>query len=147
MAIDTSGKWWIGSDPMDIREYLQAYSQEGYPTSQFRLCECTCGSKTFKLEADDNEGAAKRECVKCKKSHFICEGDEYWADAEPEPWVCIECNSTDANVGIGFAMYADEPTEVKWIYVGCRCSKCGILGCFAGWKIGYSPSAQLLDRV
>jgi hypothetical protein len=25
--------------------------------------------------------------------------------------------------------------------------KCGILGCFAGWKIDYAPSRQLLEQV
>jgi hypothetical protein len=31
--------------------------------------------------------------------------------------------------------------------VGVRCPRCGVLGCFAGWKIGFSPSRHLLDRV
>jgi len=49
------------------------------------------------------------------------------------------------NVGVGFSLYDDG--EVRWLYLGERCSKCGILGCFAGWKVGYSPSKGLLEQV
>jgi hypothetical protein len=40
-----------------------------------------------------------------------------------------------------------EDGEVHWLYVGERCVRCGTLGCFAGWKIAYSPSKQLLEQV
>ncbi len=75
---------------------------------------------------------------------FICDSEEYWSDATPEQWKCIECGFTSANVGIGFSLYEDG--EVRWLYVGERCANCGILGCFAGWKIAYSPSKQLLEQ-
>ncbi|OOV47700.1 hypothetical protein B1J94_14730 [Leptospira kirschneri serovar Grippotyphosa] len=63
MTVNTSGKWWIGSEPTDIAEFLSAYSQDGYPISEFRLSKCECGSVTFGLEADDNEGVARRLCT------------------------------------------------------------------------------------
>ncbi|MGA7753515.1 MAG: hypothetical protein WCB05_11810 [Candidatus Sulfotelmatobacter sp.] len=50
-----------------------------------------------------------------------------------------------ANVGVGFSLYDDG--EIRWVYFGERCSACGILGCFAGWKVAYSPSKQLLEQV
>jgi hypothetical protein len=40
MGIDKSGKWWIGASPDDIKEYLEAYAAEGYPTQQFRQAKC-----------------------------------------------------------------------------------------------------------
>ena len=49
------------------------------------------------------------------------------------------------DVGVGFSLYDDG--EVRWLCVGERCPKCGILGCFAGWKVGYSPSKGLLEQV
>jgi len=49
------------------------------------------------------------------------------------------------HIGIGFSLYDDG--EIRWLYVGERCATCGILGCFAGWKIAYSPSKQLLEQV
>jgi len=146
MSIDTTGKWWVGSAPEDLEEYLAAYSSDGYESSVFRLALCTCGSVQFKLEADDNEGTARRTCTACRMEHFICDSEDYWSDAEPETWQCVECHSSSANVGVGFALYADS-SDIKWLYVGARCSTCGVLGCFAGWKVGYGPSNDLLNRV
>jgi hypothetical protein len=31
--------------------------------------------------------------------------------------------------------------------VGVRCVSCGVLGCFASWKVAYSPSHYLIERV
>lgn len=147
MAVDTSGKWWVGDQPDDIGEFLRAYATKGYEVGEFRLAKCECGSLEFTLEADDDEGVARRTCVSCKKPHFICDSGEYWTDAEPETWKCVECDSQKANVGVGFSLYDDDPTGVKWLYVGERCAKCGVLGCFAGWKVALSDALHLLDEV
>jgi hypothetical protein len=146
MSIDESGKWRVGSVPGDIRGFLEAYATEGYEVHDFRLARCECGSNSFHLEADDNEGVAKRTCSKCTRHHFLCDCEEYWEDAEPEMWKCIECKSEDANIGVGFSLYEDDG-EIRWLYVGYRCARCGVLGCFAGWKIAYAPSKQLIDQV
>lgn len=146
MSINKSGKWWIGSAPQDIEEFLAAYSADAYATEEFRLASCACGSGEFKLEADDKEGTARRTCSRCGREHFICDSGEYWEDAEPETLSCIECNSQHANIGVGFSLYPDDG-EIKWLYVGYRCAKCGVLGCFAGWKVAYAPSRQLFDQV
>jgi hypothetical protein len=144
MSIDKSVKWWIGTNSSDIKEYLEAYAADGYSVSEFRLAKCTCGSEVFTLLADDNEGCAKRICASCGQEMFICDSGEFWADASPEEWKCIGCGSNNANLGVGFSLYDDG--EIRWLYVGERCSTCGILGCFAGWKVAYSPSKQLLDQ-
>jgi hypothetical protein len=146
MAIDKTGKWWVGRKPEDIEEYLQAYSEDSYPTHQFRLCRCECGSVEFKLAASDDEGVARRTCLKCGLAHLLCDSQEYWDEAEPEEWACVECGSHGCNVGVGFSLY-DKGQDIKWLYVGTRCALCGILGCFAGWKVGSSPSLQLMDQV
>lgn len=146
MAIDRKPEWWVGDQPDDLREYLEAYAPEGYEVHEFRLSECTCGSNQFLLWADDNEGCAKRRCSSCGREHFICDSEDYWDDAAPDQWTCLECNATgnSCNIAIGFSLYPDG--EIRWLYVGVRCSACGILGCFAGWKIAYSPSRHLLDQ-
>jgi hypothetical protein len=147
MSIETSGKWWVGSEPADIRGFLEPYAEKGYEVHQFRLSNCECGSTEFRLHADDNEGVAQRVCVKCRAERFICDSGEYWEDAEPEEWRCIECYSDACNIGVGFSQYPDSPTSIKWIYIGVRCARCGILGCFAGWKVGQDGVAHLLDQV
>jgi hypothetical protein len=145
MSTDTSGKWWVGSEPEDIRAFLQGYASPGYEVHEFRLATCICGSNAFLLEADDSEGVAKRVCASCSREHLLCDSAEYWQDAEPERWQC-ECGSRRTNVGVGFSLY-DDDHEIRWLYVGCRCAQCGILGCFAGWKVAYAPSRHLLDQV
>ena len=149
MTIDKSGEWWIGSDINDLNEYLIAFTEDGYPIDEFRLAKCECGCDTFFLEADFDQGTARRTCVKCKKQHFICDSEEIWEESEPEEWACV-CDFHETNIGVGFAMRKCEPGEepdVKWINVGCRCTKCGTLSCFVDWKIDYGPSHHLLDQV
>ena len=51
MAIDTSGKWWVGSEAADIADYLKAYQAEGHEVNATRLCRCHCGSTAFELKA------------------------------------------------------------------------------------------------
>src|SRR5882672_4189821 len=119
MSIDTSGKWWVGTDPQDMKEYLEAYSEEGYKVQEFRLSKCQCGSLEFQLDADDTEGVAKRTCTKCKREYFICDSHDFWNEAEPEHWSC-DCGSEATNVGVGFSL-RKPGGEVRWLYVGCRC--------------------------
>jgi hypothetical protein len=94
MSVDKSGKWWVGSNPNDIREFLESYTSDGYVAQEFRLAKCVCGSDTFELFADDGEGVAQRVCTSCGVEHFICDSEEYWAEATPKKWKCIECGST-----------------------------------------------------
>jgi hypothetical protein len=144
MSIDTSGKWWVGTGAQDMEEYLKAYSAQSYKVQEFRLSKCACGSLEFQLDADDDSGVAKRTCAKCKQEHFICDSEEFWEEAEPQHWKC-DCGSAATNVGVGFSL-RESGGEIRWLYVGCRCAKCGCLGCFAGWKIDYAPSRQLLEQ-
>jgi hypothetical protein len=146
VSINTSGKWWIGNEPVDIREFLKAYASQGYKVDEFRLARCDCSSEVFYLDADGTEGAAKRQCVKCGAEHFICDSEEYWEETGPERCTCVECGGESVNVGVGFSLYKDAE-DVRWLYVGVRCVACGILGCFADWKVAYGPSHHLLNSV
>jgi len=145
VTIDTSGEWWKGSEPYDLREYLDAL-EETYPIDAFALAKCQCGTMSFQLEFDSSEGVARRTCSKCSHAHFICDSEEYWSEAEPQTWKCIECANPYGNIGVGFSLYEGE-TDVRWLYVGVRCAACGTLGCFADWKVGYGPSDHLMGLV
>ena len=146
MTVDRTGKWWVGDTAQDIKPYLEAYASDGYPLHVFRLAKCACGGEVFRFFADDHEGVAKRVCAQCNTEHYICDSQEFLPQAAPEEFVCIECGSNSCNIGAGFSLY-DDKGAIKWLYLGERCAACGILGCFAGWKIGYEPSLQLMDQV
>src|SRR5262245_57908527 len=96
MVIDTSGKWWVGSDPTDIADYLRAYKAEGYEIHETRLCKCNCGSTVFELEADRGEGCAQRTCVVCRTKHLICDSAEYWPRPNPRIGSAQNANATPA---------------------------------------------------
>src|SRR5262245_23251146 len=148
MAIDKSGQWWTGSEPDDIRAYLVAYEAEGHQVHETRLCQCGCGSMAFRLEADRDEGCARRTCAGCGARHFICDSAEYWDEAAPERWHCT-CGSDTCDLGVDFSLYESEggaPPDVRWISVGSRCTQCGTLGSFVDWKVGYGPSNGLLEE-
>ena len=145
MTIDTSGKWWTGSSPSDVGEYLRALSASGYPVTEFRQARCHCGHECFSLAVEQDEGIARRTCEKCSAEHFICDSGEHWTSKlRLKKLKCPTCRSMIANVGVGFALYEDRQS-VQWLYVGHRCAGCGTLGSMVDWKVGYEPSLQLLE--
>jgi hypothetical protein len=144
--IDTSGKWWKGSSPEDLDEYLRALSASSYPISEFRLSQCSCGGVRFVLRVEQDEGIAKRVCESCSAENFICDSAEHSRPGQRlKPFKCVTCKSKVANVGVGFALYEDEKA-IQWLYVGNRCADCGVLGSMVDWKVGYEPSLHLLGQ-
>lgn len=149
MTIDSSGKWWVGSEATDCEAYLTSYNAGGWPVHETRLCRCPCGSLAFSLQADPNEGCARRICTACGAEHMICDSAEYWDDAEPMEWECVKCQCRSCNLAVGFSLYKQDTSperDIRWISIANRCTACGTLGCFADWKVGYGPSHHLLDQ-
>jgi hypothetical protein len=78
---------------------------------------------------------------------------EDWVEAVEEDGIeryrCIGCGGEEANVGVGFAGYPENPEVdgVKWFYVGVRCVGCGILGCFNEGKVGWGPAVDVYHKV
>jgi hypothetical protein len=146
MTIDTSGEYSTGTEPEDIREYLEAYMAEGYPLSHFRLAQCQCGCAGFVLELDDREGVARRTCTDCGARHYVCDSEEFLEDADFVQQDCPVCGATEHNVGSGFSL-TEDGEAISWIDIGTRCTACKLLGSPVGWKVGYAPSMHLLDQV
>ena len=144
MAIDKSGQWWKGSLPEDMDEYIHELSQQHIQAAEFRHSSCQCGSLEFNLRYDANEGCAVRICSACGDEQYICDSEENVSEAEFESWVCVDCGGSNANLGVGYALRPSN--DVQWVYVVSRCCSCGLLGCYADWKVDYSPSIQLLER-
>ncbi len=144
MAIDQSGKWWKGSDFSDLAEYIRVLTEEGYPAETIVQSVCTCGHSVFRLFVDADEGCAQRRCMACGEATFIGDSAEYWDEAEPKKVRC-PCKHDQFEVGVGFSFRDND--EVKWITVGERCMRCGVLGSAVDWKIDYEPSRHLLTMV
>jgi len=149
--INKSGKWWKGENFKDIKEYLMnLYEQDtGKPLRKILQSKCSCGGLLFSLIFESNEGIAKRVCIKCKKEHFICDSGKYWDDAlkksKPIELKCIECNNKSHEVGVGFEYLKNG--DIKWVTIGARCDKCGLLSSPVDWKIDYSPTKYLEKQV
>ncbi|MBN8608730.1 MAG: hypothetical protein J0L81_17565 [Caulobacterales bacterium] len=146
MTIDTSGKWWVGSEPADVEEYLKAFKAEGYDVDRFKLARCQCKAESFHLAIDDDEGAARRTCSACGAEGFIGDSGKYFANTT-QSYECVECHSLTCNVGVGFSLYELNNTDVRWLSVGVRCSQCGVLGCMIDWKVGGGNDPDFLERV
>ena len=145
MGVDTSGEYWKGTEAADIARYLTDFSADQYPVDVVRTALCSCGSESFRVLADDAAGVAKRICISCGSEHFVCDSAEYSDEADLEECTC-PCGRDEMNLAVGFALYPDN-SEVKWLYIGLRCTSCGVLGCYADWKIAYEPSRHLLDLI
>jgi hypothetical protein len=144
-VIDKSGQWWKGQGFEDLVEYLRQYTSRNYPAGPIVQSLCAeCGSATFALVVDDDEGCAKRQCGGCDAEAFIGDSDEVWDDADPGEAAC-PCGGERFEVGVAFSLRDDG--SVCWITVGARCVACGVLGVYADWKIDYDPTDHLLTAV
>lgn len=144
MVLDTSGRWWRGTEFADISEYLRALTATGYQVADVRQSVCHCGGTVFCLFGDAEQGCAQRVCSRCGTSAFLGDSAEFWAEAEPELWVC-PCGGAEAELGVGFS--EREGGEIRWITVGQRCARCGVLASLVDWKIDYAPTAHLRSQV
>jgi hypothetical protein len=64
--------------------------------------------------------------------------------AVPEECAC-PCGGETFQVAVGFALRDDG--DVRWVSVGLRCTTDGTLGVYADWKIDYSPTNALFEKV
>lgn len=144
-VIDKSGQWWKGEDFNDLSEFITAYSAQNYPTQRVVQSRCeSCGSTRLRLRFDDDEGGAESTCVECGAVRLLLDSEEYWEDADPADASC-PCGGEEFEVGVGFSLRDDG--DVRWVYIGGRCTSCGVLGVFADWKIDYAPTDHLLTNV
>ena len=145
MAIDTSGRWWRGESATDLAEYLRLAAPGGYRVDRVLAAVCAdCAGATFKLRADRDEGGVERTCAGCAKRVLMLDTVDHWDDMDPALIKC-PCRSDLFEVSVSFSLRADD--EIRWVSVGQRCVKDGILGYCADWKIDYGPTRHLLSSV
>ncbi|WP_069166912.1 hypothetical protein [Nocardia altamirensis] len=141
MVIDKSGQWWRGEDLTDLAEFVRAFRANGYKVDRVLESVCAqCDGRAFRVEADDDEGAARRTCTGCGTASFIADSAEYWDDADHGECAC-PCGGMEFAVAVGYALR--DNGDIRWISVGLRCIADGTLGVYADWKIDYSPALDL----
>lgn len=146
MGLRKKGKWWYGDSQADIRDELTRVGElNEYVPTQFADAKCSCGSQTFQLALDDNEGAAVRTCPMCNTEHPIGDSNEYLDEAELQTSICV-CGKHIFEITVGVSLY-DNSDDVRWLYVGCRCPACGLTGCYGDWKNEFIDYRELLKHV
>jgi len=146
MALQKRGKYRYGASQTDIRAELLRYSESNaYVAEHFADAVCKCGEKLFRLALDENEGVAVRTCVACKAEHPIGDSDEFLDEAEPQECGC-PCGQEEFEITVGVALYGGSE-DVRWLYIGCRCPKCGLTAVYGDWKNEFSGYQDFLARV
>ncbi|RLS56376.1 MAG: hypothetical protein DWH91_06865 [Planctomycetota bacterium] len=146
MTHQKRGKRYFGDSQADIRDEILRYSQlNEYLVQHFADAICACGSNTFRLALDDNEGAAVRICTQCKSEHAIGDSEDFLDDASLEECEC-PCGSEAFEITIGVSLY-DGSEDIKWLYLGCRCPKCGLTAVYGDWKNEFIGYKEFLARV
>ena len=146
MALKKRGKYRYGDSQADIREELLRYSKmDEYIAHHFADAVCKCGGKLFQLTLDGDEGAAVRICVACKTEHAIGDSADYLEDAELSECAC-PCGGEEFEISVAVSLY-DDSEDVCWLYLGCRCPKCGLTAVYGDWKNEFNGYQELLARV
>lgn len=143
--IDTSKKYWTGDNADDIDEYLREYSEDNSIDIKPVICS-SCGNDSLQLRIDQNEDAIQIKCAKCNTKKIILDCEEVWEDAKPRLRKCSVCKtSKEYNVRVGFIRR--ENGNVRWVYIGNRCTNCGTLGSYLDWKIDYEPTEEMENNL
>ena len=53
--------------------------------------------------------------------------------------------SKEHNVKVGFVRR--ENGSAKWVYIGSRCTNCGVLASYLDWKINYEPTDEMESNI
>lgn len=138
--IDKNGEYWKSNNQIDIQEYLNAYT-DGLITDVKEVMCPVCGGTAFAILLDEDEGALQVECSSCNTKRFLLDSEELWDTCMPEIAECAICRNRVFNLMIGFVRRQNG--NIKWIYLGERCTECGTLGSHGDWKIDYEPTDDM----
>jgi hypothetical protein len=146
MALKKRGEYYYGDSQADIRDEILRYSKKnGYPAQYFADAVCKCKENVFHLLLDDDEGAAVRICSSCKRKHPIGDSGDFLEDAELQECAC-PCGNEEYEISVGVSLY-DDTEDVKWIYIGCHCTNCGLTAVYGDWKNEFQGYKKLLKMV
>lgn len=144
-TIDKSGPYWRGKSHEDLHEYLTLLTADDEdPATDIVRAVCACGGTVFSLRCANDQRAAERKCLDCKKRHLIGDSEKRWEATRPAPVKC-GCGGKDYDVVVAFAI----PSQMggNAITIGERCVACGVLASCARWNIADTTKDALLKSV
>ena len=142
--IDKSRDYWYGDSADDINEYLREYSECSSIEVKSVICN-NCGNDALHLRVDQKEDAIRVKCPKCGYKKILLDCEEIWQNAKPRLRKCPECETKEYNIRAGFVRR--ENGSVKWVYIGNRCTNCGLLGSYLDWKVSYEPTDEMEKNI
>ena len=134
MALRKKGKYYYGDNQADLALELERYSKlNKYPVDEIEniICE-KCGQQSFKLFSDDEGSAALCQCINCGEKKFIRDSLNFINQDELDNHECM-CENENFEITVGLSFYQGTK-DVRWVYVGGYCSKCGMVGNYIDWN-------------
>ena len=142
--IDKSKEFWTGNSANDINQYLREYTEQRNIEIKPVVCQ-DCKNDVFALKVDQDEGAVEVKCVQCGRKKLLLDSAEIWEDCEPIGGKCPVCNCKNYNVRVG--LLRRNTGEIKHVFIGNRCTKCGTLGSYVDWDINYGPTDEIEKNI
>jgi hypothetical protein len=117
MAVDRTGAWWRGSSPVDLDEYLRAYTADGYPVGTIVHATCAaCGGTVFALVVDEVEGYAQCVCESCRgQLHMLDSGEYEMTPTQLKRPAPAAVNHSKSPLASPFATEATSASTATWI--------------------------------
>jgi len=134
MALRKKGKYYYGDNQADLALELKRYSElNKYPIDEVENITCEkCGQKSFKLFSDNDESGALCQCINCAEKQFIRDTLNFINQDEIDNHECM-CGNDNFEITVGLSFYQGTK-DVRWVYVGGYCQKCGLVGNYIDWN-------------
>ena len=143
--IDKSRKYWYGDCANDIDEFLREYTEISDLEIKPVTCH-SCNSNTLIMRIDSDEEAIQIQCPKCGEKKILLDCQDIWDEVKPKLRRCVVCKiSKKHNIKVGFVRR--ENGDVKWVYIGSRCTNCGVLASYLDWHINYGPTCEMEKNI
>lgn len=75
----------------------------------------------------------------------MADGEEYPPPPDLDGCEC-PCGADMFEITAGVALY-HRSNDVRWLYLGLRCVRCGLVACFGDWSCEYPDYQKLLMRI
>jgi hypothetical protein len=144
MTLDTAGKWWKGTEYADVEAYLRALEPGGYTVDRMIQAKCGCGGLVFSLEVDQDNELARTTCVACGREAFVSDSGDHWSGASPRR---VKCPSRHGEYELGLGLCIRDSEWVRWMSIGARCVRCGILSSPLDWKSDLELSDPAASKI